>query len=482
MLIKIFLQACYRKVETMSIRADYGDLAEILAEAKRLSLDFHEGVTARPAGNVNASFSNIDGMSLNGIGAAGALEVFEKNIMPGLSASVGPRYLGFVTGGATPAAIAGDWLASATDQNMAVPGDSIASYVTQQTLAMLRGLFDLPESFDGSFTSGATASNLLALLTALNWSGAKMGVDVTSDGVARLGKIEIFSACAHASFIKMMGVAGIGRSALVQIDRIPGGEAMDIYALDKALSTSTADVKIVVASAGTVTAASFDDLNAVADICEKHKIFMHVDGAFGLFARCHENYADLCAGIERADSITGDAHKWLNVPYDGAFFFTRHIDRLEASLEVAAPYLDVAAPVPTYMNRSIENSQRFRALPAWMTLMAYGRSGVAQMVAANCAQASRLSGLLVASENFELLTPTSLNVVAFRGIFPHDVERGLSSKLLVEVNKTGDIYLTPGAFDGTSGIRAAFSNWMTSLDDVDIVMRALNQAYQKVAG
>ncbi|RED49801.1 pyridoxal phosphate-dependent decarboxylase family protein [Aestuariispira insulae] len=460
------------------MKADLSSLPAVLDVARKIACDFWDESAKRPAAVVEVP--SIDHWQLpeTGPGAAAALGIFQKEILPHFSASVGPRYFGFVTGGATPAALAGDWLAGATDQNPASPGDSIAADLIDQTVKMLLDLFHLPQgAFDGALTTGATAANLLGLTTGREWCARNAGIDVTNDGMTALGPVQVFSACPHASLIKVLGISGIGRKAWVPVGRIGESEAMDPEALDAALAASDNPNKIVVASTGTVTANDFDDLEAIADICERNGAWLHVDAAFGIFARCLPEMAPLAKGLERADSITADGHKWLNVPYDCGIFFTRHIDLLERAHGVHAAYLKTEAEAPTYGHRGVENSQRLRALPAWMTLQAYGRKGVEDIVRVNCSFAAQLGAWIDASDAYELLCPVKLNVVTFRGRFTDSDQDRMNADLLRAINRDGRIFCTPGVMNGQSGIRAAISNWRTDDADLDIAITALSEVH-----
>ncbi len=456
--------------------AEHADLAAILERARLLATDFHAGLAERP---VAAAARTAPGLPLpeRGLGALRALDLFERQVAPNLSGGVGPRYLGYVTGGATPAALVGDWLAAAVDQNPASPGDSIAPALIEETVAMMAALFDLPTGpggFDGCFTTGALGANLLGAASFREWAGRRSGVDVTETGVAALSGLQVFTASPHITMLKVMGLLGLGRSSLMQIGRLPGREAMDVAALEAALAASDARSKVVVASAGIVSTGDFEDLNAIADICEKHDAWLHVDGAFGLFARCSRRFADLAAGVERADSITTDGHKWLNVPYDCGLFLTRHMDLLEASMRLTAAYLETDDPAPSYINRGVESSSRFRALPVWMALQAYGRDGVREMVETSCDLAASLGRRIEAMDGFELLAPVRLNIVLFRGLLGDDAASDQGQRHLMNaINATGNVYLTPGVIGGRAGMRAAFSNWMTTEQDVAIVADAL---------
>jgi glutamate/tyrosine decarboxylase-like PLP-dependent enzyme len=184
------------------------------------------------------------------------------------------------------------------------------------------------------------------------------------------------------------------------------------------------------------------------------------------------------AGLEKADSITLDAHKWLNVPYDCGIFLTRHRQHLVAACDVPAPYLVSSDDEPDFMSLGIENSRRFRALPIWMSLLAYGREGVSHWVEKNINQAKRLADWIDASDDYELVYPCQLNVVLFR-----PTAKGLTAEaadqqtktLLSKINQDGRIFLSPGAWQGKGIIRAALSNWQTEQADVDIAIEVLSQ-------
>lgn len=457
---------------------DYANLAEILEEAQRIALEFHKTLPSRP---VASPVTTIAQQSLpdDGVGSLEALNRFKRDVVPHLNSSVGPRYLGYVTGGATAASIAGDWLTGAIDQNPPSPGDSIAPALIHETIRMMADLFDLPfanEGFDGSFTSGALAANVLGAVCFREWAGRLNGMDITRDGVFVLTNFDVFTASPHITMLKSLGLVGLGRQTYTKVGTLPGREAMDVDALARALSVSEAKAKIVIASAGIVSTGDFEDLNAIADLCEEHGAWLHVDGAFGLFARCSPRFSSMVQGVERADSITTDCHKWLNVPYDCGLFLTRHLDLLESAMRLTAPYLETDDPAPSYINRAIESSQRFRALPVWMSLMAYGRSGVQELVERTCDLAARLGERIQEAEGYELLAPVRLNIVLFRGVFADDeTSNARQSALMTAINETGKVFLTPGVFDGRAGMRAAFSNWMTTEADVEIVADALLQ-------
>lgn len=462
----------------MDAKQDAADWRRIAGKALDISDQFFRTLPERLAAAQYDPEASIGPLPETGVGALQALASFETTMLPFLSGSTGPRYLGYVTGGATPASVIGDWLAGTVDQDVGSGGDSIATRMTVETLRWLKALFDLPASnYDGVLTTGATAANFLAILSASEWAARQQGFSVAESGLARLGRFDILSASAHISFVKALALAGHGRNAITPVATVPDSQAMDLRDLERKLIAAGDAPKMVVASAGTVTTTDFDDLSAIAELCRRHKAWLHVDAAFGIYARCSSEHKHLTAGLELAQSITGDAHKWLNVPYESGFFFTRHVDCLESACTAAAIYLETGVAEPEFLSRGVESSQRFRALPIWMTLAAYGRKGVADTVQRCCRMAGALADWITRSPRFELLCPTRLNVVCFR-LLPEAGEdnAAVNDAFLSRLNAAGLVRMTPGAIDGVRGVRAAFCNWRTDENNMAIIIRALEEA------
>ncbi|GAB2954903.1 pyridoxal phosphate-dependent decarboxylase family protein [Nonomuraea fastidiosa] len=416
---------------------DLADLPVLLHEARERAARFLAGVGERPVGPPPAPREPVP-LPERGQGTRGALEAFERRWEPGLSASPGPRYLGFVTGGSTPAALAGDWLTSAYDQNAASGGDSSAADLERETVTWLRDLLGLP----------------------------------AEQGLAALGPVRVLSGTPHSSVGKALSVLGLGRSALRRVGALPGREAVDVERLEAALRELDGEPAIVVANAGTVNTADFDDLRAVAALRERYPFWLHVDAAFGAFAALSPEHAHLVDGLGAADSICLDLHKWLNVPYDSAVQFTRRRDLQARVFRNSAAYLGPLGDRPDYLHLTPENSRRLRALPAWFTLAAYGREGHAEIVRRDIALAARLGERLAAMPAYRLLAPVRLNVVCFTlASAPEHI-----AEVARAVAETGEALLTTTEYAGVPALRAAFSNWRTTEADVDRVAKALERA------
>ncbi len=453
-------------------------------------------------------------------------------ILPYLNlSSLSPNYYGFVTGGATPAALLGDFLTSIFDQNVAVhlPRETLATTLEVTTLNMLVQLFQLPtrdwsigktdSNGGGTFTTGATASNILGLALgreyvlrrALERQGSKVDGEQScgEHGVAELmvaagvRKIQVLSTLPHSSIVKAASVVGIGRRNVISISKPNDPLQIDIQRLKEEVS-KTDVLNILTISAGEVNTGCFatnslKQWTQIRQICHEHGVWVHVDGAFGLFGRLFSaddaEYAHIAQGVqglELADSITGDCHKLLNVPYDCGVFFTRH-NSLSVNVfsNGNAAYLTSGAAsasddgfgaIQGPLNIGIENSRRFRALPVYATLLVYGREGYLNMLKRQIGLARRVTRWLLRDERFEVLSDTgaveaedealakTFMVVLFR------VKDDEAMKTFVKrVNDTGRIYLTGTVWEGKAAARIAVSNWQVDVQrDGELIEGVLN--------
>jgi glutamate/tyrosine decarboxylase-like PLP-dependent enzyme len=411
-----------------------------------------------------------------GTGTENILRLFSTKYAHQMANSAGPRYFGFVTGGSTPAAVAGDWLVSIYDQVMSGSTDSVAHALERQTITFLLDLFKLGNQFSGTFVTGATMSNFVSLATARQWIGEEHGIDFSDDGLGAI-PIKVLSATPHSSIIKSLSMLGIGRKAWVRVNTLPDREAIDTADLENHLRAMKGSC-IVVANAGTVNTVDFDDLEAIARLKLKYKFWFHVDAAFGGFAAASPSFRNLVNGIDNADTVTIDAHKWLNVPYDAAMQFTRHHELQVKVFQNNAAYLGNPSFTPDSMHLTPENSRRFRALPAWFSLMSYGKEGYRDIVERNCAAAFRLGSLIEGTSEFRLLAPVRMNVVCFT-LNIKDLTSESVKEFLREVRDDGQVFFTPTSLKGVPAIRAAISNWQTSIQDVELGFEVLQNVYAK---
>jgi glutamate/tyrosine decarboxylase-like PLP-dependent enzyme len=458
------------------LQKDKNIIGDILRQTVNVAEDYYRDQdTLQPSLSIKDE-SFID-LPKNGQGAEAVLDLFRTHYAHAMANSAGPRYFGFVTGGSTPASVAGDWLVSVYDQVMSGSNDSVAHFLERQTLHFLKQLFHLEAEYSGTFVTGATMSNFVSLATARQWFGEQHGINFSEEGIYASVPINILSATPHSSILKSLSMLGLGRKSWVNVDTLPDREAIDITKLEQKLKQLNGP-SIVVANAGTVNTVDFDDLEAIGQLKKKYNFWLHVDAAFGGFASCSEKYSCLMKGINHADTVTIDAHKWLNVPYDAAMQFTRHKNIHVKVFQNQAAYLGDPALMPDSMHFTPENSRRFRALPSWFTLMAYGKDGYRDIVERNCEVASNLGKQIEESGDFRLLAPVRMNVVCFTinkpGLTMEDMR-----KFLGAVRDDGRVFFTPTLYKGTPAIRAAISNWQTEVEDAKLAFEVLRSVYRQ---
>jgi glutamate/tyrosine decarboxylase-like PLP-dependent enzyme len=395
-----------------------------------------------------------------GGGAASALaELIASSAVA--TRSSGPRFFHFVTGGTTPAALGADWLTSLLDQNaFSAVSSPLGVEVEEVAIRWLRELFELPESWGGVLTTGATMANFVGLAAGRRWWAQQHGVDVDERGLAGLPAMPIFSTDAiHVSARKALAMLGLGRET---------ARLVDVEALERGLAE--AGPAIVIGNLGEVNDGRIDDLARMADLVERRGAWLHVDGAFGLFARLTPRTAALTEGVERADSVISDGHKWLNVPYDCGFAFVRDRELLKEPFRLTAAYL------PSDETPSPEASRRARALAVWATLAAYGRSGYRAMVERHLDLAQHLGRRVEEEPDLELLAPVTLNIVCFRyrpsGLGEEELDE-LNARLGEDVLADGRVFFGTTRYGGRVAFRPAIVNWRTTERDVDLIVDVL---------
>ncbi len=433
---------------------------------------------ARRAGAL-ATAERIDGaLPEDGIGTLAAIDELAR-ASDAATRSSGPRFFHWVTGGGTPAALAADWLTSVYDNNaFAWESSPLGTRLEELAIAWLTDLFGLPASWGGVLTTGATMANFTALAAARRWWGERHGADVDRDGLAGLPAVPVLSSGhIHVSATKALAMLGIGRERVRRLSRDDVGR-LDLGALEAALRDLGGAPAIVVANAGEVNAGDFDPIAAMADLCERHDAWLHVDGAFGLFAAVSPRTRPLVAGIERAHSVIADGHKWLNVPYDSGFAFVRDGSLLAHAFALAAPYLPGPGQHANFGMLGPEASRRARGLAVWATLRAYGRTGHRAMVERHLDLAQRLARRIDDAPDFERVAEVPLNIVAFRyrpaGVDASRLDE-LNARIGAEVLTDGRIYMGTTRYRGMTVFRPAIVNWRTTEADVDLILDVVRE-------
>jgi len=449
---------------------DLLQLDTLLELIKNQSADYLKALAERPT-STKATVKPTSKLPNEGFGAIEALRNFNENFEPIIVGASGPRYWGLVTGGTTPAAIMGDWLATVYDQNTQLikgHGD-ISAVIELATIELLLDLFNLPHDYVGGFVSGATMSNFTCLAVARQWVGKQLGKDFAKEGISE--EVAVLASTPHSSVVKSLALLGIGSNRIIPVKTMEGNrEAVDIADLQRKIMELNGKPFILSTSGGTVNTVDFDDFVAIAKLKEQFNFWWHVDAAFGGFASCLDTHKNLLAGWEQADSITIDCHKWLNVPYENAAFFVKEkykILQVETFQNSNAPYLGDPLEHFNYLNLLPENSRRLKALPVWFTLMAYGKQGYKEIVARCVDLAQQFGQMIATNKRFELLAPVRLNTVCFT--LAGEENQDKVTDFLAGLNDTGEVFMTPTIYKGKNGIRAAFVNWRTQQEDIERV-------------
>jgi glutamate/tyrosine decarboxylase-like PLP-dependent enzyme len=405
----------------------------------------------------------------HGVEPVAVVDELATALEPGLVATPGPRYFGFVTGGSLPAALAADWLVSAFDQNAAatVMSPAVAAVEAVVRRWVLEAL-GLPAGSAVGFVTGGQMANASCLAAARHALLAGEGWDVGADGLAGA---PVPAVCvgehAHSTALQALRLLGFGSARAHRVAADAQGR-MRPDALAATLAGIDGPV-LVCAQAGEVNTGAVDPLGAIADVVgTRERAWLHVDGAFGLWAAAAPQRRHLVVGVERADSWAVDAHKWLNVPYDCGMAIVRDPAAATAALALAAPYLAVGAHDPSAFTP--ESSRRARAVPVYAALRSLGRRGLADLVERCCGLARRAGDGLDRCPQVEVLNDVVLNQVLFR-------VHGADTAAVVErVQREGTCWLGATTWHGAPAVRFSVSNWSTTEDDIDRSVAAITAA------
>jgi glutamate/tyrosine decarboxylase-like PLP-dependent enzyme len=448
-------------------------LIEREAEAYLASVD---NALVRPPGGASIEPQLPD----EGTGSLRALAELVSAANDGATRSTGPRFFHFVMGGVTPAALGADWLTSTLNQSAYNWVSSpFASRVELVALGWMKDLFGIPNEWSAVMTSGATTANLVGLGAGRRWWGLQHGVDIDEKGFAGLPPVPVFAGgYLHASAVKAAGMLGLGRAQPQILERDAAGR-FDLAALEDALRGLAGKPAIVIATAGDVNTGDFDPIQEISELTRKYRAWLHIDGAFGLYAAVSPATRHLTHGIDGADSIAVDGHKWLNAPYDTGFAFVRDAKLHADSFAASAAYLGTdVLDRPIFGNLAAEMSRRARAIPVWATLRAYGREGYRAMVERHLALAQRVARQVDEAPDLERLAEVPLNMICFR-FRPHGWSEGeldeLNEALGTMVINDGRIYFGTTVYNGKVAFRPAIVNWRTTEKDVDMIVEIVRE-------
>jgi glutamate/tyrosine decarboxylase-like PLP-dependent enzyme len=437
-------------------------LADTAARASR----YVDGISARRVAPSPEEIASLDALAgpLNEDprDPSELIALLDEHGSPATIASTGPRYFGFVTGGSLPAAMAANWLAGAWDQNAALFSQSpVASRIEEIASDWLLDVLALPKSSGIGFVTGATMANFTALAAARHALLAHAGWDVEERGLFGAPEITVVvGAEVHASMLKALSMLGFGRKRVTTVPADGQGRmiAAHLPALD--------DRTLVAIQAGNVNTGAFDPAPEICARAHENGAWVHVDGAFGLWAAAAPHRAHLVNGFAEADSWATDCHKWLNVPYDSGLAIVRDPENLRAAMTVRAAYLQMGDHREPWQYVP-EASRRARGIEIWAALRSIGRSGLAEMIERNCRLASRFA------DGFRKAGFAVLNEVPLNQVLVSFGDREKTTRVIAEVQREGTCWCGATEWHGQTAMRISVSNWATTEDDVDRSLAAI---------
>ena len=441
----------------------------LLADAQRRALAYLENVTAR---SVYPDAAAIQGLKAfdeplpdDPLAPETTLRLLDEAGSPATVASAGARYFGFVVGGSLPVALAADWLISAWDQTATMPVTSpTAAKLEAVASRWLLDILGLPAESAVAFVTGASIGNLLGLAAARHHLLRRVGYDVEAQGLFGAPPLRVVaSAEIHSTLIKVLGILGLGRSRIETVETDAQGRLIPdrLPPLD--------DRTIVCIQAGNVNSGSFDPFRDVIARARTAGAWVHVDGAFGLWAGASAKTRHLVDGIDGADSWVTDGHKWLNVPYDCGMIACRHPEALRGAMGLTAAYMLSSEEIPA-KDLGPEFSRRARGITVWAALRTLGRTGVADLVDRCCAHARRMAEGLRAL-GFDIHNDVVLNqIVASFG------DAAQTARIQALVEQDGTCWFGPTQWRGRPAVRISISSWATGDGDIDAALAAIGRA------
>jgi glutamate/tyrosine decarboxylase-like PLP-dependent enzyme len=459
----------------------------LLEETAGLAADYLDGLSERPVGwsaSVDALRARLGGPLPDApVDPSQVVADLAAAADPGLVASSSGRYFGFVIGGAVPAALAADWLTSTWDQNAGLYACGPSAAVVEEVVgAWTAELLGLPPSASFSLVTGCQMAHVTALAAARHSVLARVGWDVNERGLIGAPTVNVVvGAERHATIDRAVRLLGFGTACLVAI--AADGQGRMLPDVLRETLGRTHGPTIVCAQAGNVNTGSVDPLDEIADIAGSNGAWLHIDGAFGLWAASSPAHRQLVAGADRADSWATDAHKWLNVPYDSGLAFCAHPEHHQAAMGVRASYLvqsDADGPRDE-VDWTPEFSRRARGFAVYAAIRSLGRSGIADLVDRSCAHARRFAAELGQSSDIEVLNDVVLNQVLVR-FLARDGDHDARTRAVIQaVQDDGACWLSGTTWHGMGAMRVSVSNWSTTSDDVERSIDAIRRAARDAA-
>jgi glutamate/tyrosine decarboxylase-like PLP-dependent enzyme len=443
-------------------------MERVLETALRAARDHLDGLDTRPV-SAQASLRELRerlGKPLNkeALDATLVIEELVRDAKDGLLGSAGGRFFGWVVGGAIPAALAADWLTSAWDQNAALYACAPAAAVVEEMSgAWLKDLLGLPPAASFALVSGCQMAHFTCLAAARHALLKERGWDVERQGLFGAPGFRVLVSNPHGSFDRAVRMLGIGTNHIIEVE---------LADLEQALQANSDSPTILALQAGDINTGAFDDFGTVIPLAKRHGAWVHVDGAFGLWAAASPRYRHLLAGVELADSWATDGHKWLNVPYDCGYAFVAHPEAHRGALSHRAPYLVHDEDARDQMDWNPEWSRRARGFATYAALRQLGRDGVAALIDRCCAHAHALVSGLGALPGVEVLSDPVINqgLVRFRDPAPEATEADhdrRTDRIIQRILANGGAFFGGTTWRGKRAMRISVVNWQTGQRHVE---------------
>ena len=388
------------------------------------------------------------------------------------------RFYGWVIGGSVPVSIAADWLTSTWDQNAAAYACAPAASVIEDVVGeWLKDLLGLPQQSSYAFVTGCQMAHVTALAAARHRVLADKGWSAETQGLAGSPPIRVLVGEHHETLLRALRLLGIGTDAVVRVAVLDDG-TIDIDALRAELERHPDMPTIVSLAAGDLNRGAFDPFDAVCDLAHAHNAWVHIDGAFGLWAAASPRYRHLVQGYEKADSWATDAHKWLNVPYDSGIAFVADPESHKAAMTMPAAYKIDVENVRDQIEWGPEWSRRARGIPLYAALRTLGRSGVAGIVESCCVLTRELVSRLGSLAGVEVLAEPVINQALVRFLDPDGDHDARTDAVIKRINEDGDAWFGPTTWNGMRVMRISLSNFRTTAEDIDRTVAAIETAMQ----
>lgn len=406
------------------------------------------------------------------------IEELAKDAQPGLLNTANGRFFGWVIGGGVPAAIAADWLTSTWDQNAAAYACSPAAAVIEDVIAeWLKEILGLPQHASYAFVTGCQMAHFTALAAARHKVLADQGWSVEKQGLAGSPPIRVLVGEHHETLLRALRHLGIGTDAVVQVAKKDDG-TINVDALKTELEANPSMPTIVSLAAGDLNRGAFDPFDEVCDLAHAHNAWVHIDGAFGLWAASSPRYRHLVKGVEKADSWATDAHKWLNVPYDSGMAFVAHPEAHKTAMTIPAAYKIDVENVRDQFEWGPEWSRRARGIPLYAALRSLGRNGVAEIIERCCDLTRDLVSRLGALPGVEVLAEPIINQGLVRFVDADGDHDKRTDEVIHRINEGGEAWFGPTTWHGMRVMRVSLSNFRTTAKDIDRTVAAIITAME----